>query len=247
MHAMGPIRRSEVVALVALAVALATGGWMIADHTSTTTSSPGTVSVSGSGTATERPDTLTISMTVRNVAKSAARALTVNNRDTLAVERVFFTAGVPRADVATANVSVGVADNAAGNPIGYAAEHDLTVTLRNLGKSGAVLGAAARAAGNDVSITSTSYSITNAASGEAAARAAAMKDAFARAQGFAAAAGERVGAIERITDTSSDTGPIVFTPQNLGATAKSAASPVPLQPGSQTVNASVNVVFALTP
>jgi hypothetical protein len=181
-------------------------------------------------------------MSVKTLASSTKAALDRNNAETQAVERVLFAAGVRRSDVATSGLTVGEQDDATGKKIGYAAEDDLTITLRRLSVSGAVVGAAENAANSDVSITSISYSITDVAAGERAARAAAMRDALARAKGLAGAADATVGPLVRITDQSST--PIPFA-RNAAGVASGAASSVPLLPGTQTLTATVEAVFTL--
>jgi uncharacterized protein YggE len=234
--------RADVLAIVALAVALAAGGYALSSSQSGVAS--GTVSVSGSGTATERPDTLTVTMSVRTVAPSTKAALTRVNTEASAVEQAFFSAGVAKKDVQTSNLSVGEQDDQSGKKIGYAAQLDLTVVLRVLSKSGAVVNAAQSAAGNDVSITGITYSITDVSKGERTARAAAMRDALARAKALAGAAGESIGPILKITDNSNAPIPLPFAQKSASASSGSPTS-VPLQPGTETSTANVDVVFSL--
>ncbi|HWD24848.1 MAG TPA: SIMPL domain-containing protein [Acidimicrobiales bacterium] len=236
--------RSGALAAIALAVALAAGGLTLTRGSSSGGGPAGTVSVSGSGTATSRPDELTVQLSIRTVRPSAKAALARDNIEARAVERTFFTAGVGKKDVQTSGLSVGPQIDQTGKNVGYFAEDDLTVVLRQLANSGAVTTAAENAAGNDVAISGISYSITNPSKSEVSARAAAMRDALAKARGLAAAAGESVGAIVRISDIAQTPEPIGYNAAG-GAAARRGGS-VPLQPGTQTTSASVAVVFALT-
>lgn len=244
MEFLRSLGRSGVLAAVALAVALAAGGYAIASGSSGNGGTGGTVSVSGDGTAVSVPDTLTVQMSIRTVRPSATAALARNNVEARAVERAFFSAGVAKKDVQTSGLSVGPQVDQAGNNVGYFAEDDLTVVLRQLDKSGAVTAAAENAAGNDVAISNINYSVADTSKSQVSARAAAMRDALAKARGLAAAAGESIGPIVRISDNVQRPEPITGFAAN-GAGAKSASS-VPLQPGTQTTSASVDVVFALT-
>jgi uncharacterized protein YggE len=240
----GKVGQSGALAAVALAVALAAGGYALASAPSGSSTVSGTVEVTGNGTVTVVPDTLTITMAITTVRATTKAALARNSTESRAVEQAFFTAGVAKRDVTTSNLTVGEQDNSQGRKIGYAAAIELTATLRQLAKSGAVITAAEDAAGNDVSISGITYSLANPAQGESAARSAAMDDALARAKGFASAAGERVGQVVKISDTSSTSVPEPFASANAVGTARG-ASAVPLQPGTQTATASVDVVFSL--
>jgi uncharacterized protein YggE len=121
----------------------------------------------------------------------------------------------------------------------------LTVVLRDLAKSGAVISAAESTSGNDVAISDINYSVTHTSPSEAAARAAAMRDALARARGLASAASESVGAIVKITDNSAPQPPEPFVRFGTAVGAGKAPSSVPLQPGTQTVTANIDVTFDL--
>ncbi len=67
---------------------------------------------------------------------------------------------------------------------------------------------------------------------------AAVADARAKAQAMAAAAGRRLGPVRSVVEGSP--GPIP-----VGAGAKQAAEPTPIEPGTQTIEAAVTVELAL--
>lgn len=203
--------------------------------------SPGaTVTVTGTGTATGAPDTLTVQIGATTNAPSATGALDRNNAEVARLEAVLRAAGVAAADLQTSNLQLSVNTNDKGVVTGYQASDQLTVTLHQLARAGAVIDAAAHAVGNDVQINGIAFSRSNPAPLERAARVAAMRQAAAEAGALASAAGARLGGIVKVTDEVSS--PPVTPVMAAGA---AASAPVPIQRGTTSVSAQVQVVYTL--
>jgi hypothetical protein len=120
------------------------------------------------------------------------------------------------------------------------------VTLTDLAKSGSLISVAQSSVGNDVSIDNISYSLVNVNTVLDSARAAAVHNALTAARALANAAGSSVGVVTKITDQSTSTPPINFNNASAQKRTSGSASSVPLSPGTQSVSATVDVVFTLS-
>ena len=245
---MAHINRPSVTS-AGIAVALAAGfaaiGLALATNPGAVVSGRGTVEVTGNATVVVRPNTLTVDLSVRDVASTSSTALARNNTQMADLQAVFRQAGVPTKDLATTNLSVGQNFDSNGKPAGYAAEDDLTVTLANLSRAGTVLSAAQTKVGNSVSITSTTYSLSDTSNPINSARADAVRHAHAAAAAIAGAAGEHIDGIVKISDQTSNTPPIGFNAAAGFARQSAPSSSVPLQSGTQTVSATVDIVYSV--
>ena len=143
-------------------------------------------------------------------------------------------AGVPEKDIQTSQISLYPDYSDSGDLRGYEATNSVTVCV-SLEKAGAALQAAVGAGANQVD----GPTLTKADSDKLYADAlrAAVADARARAEVLAAAAGVKVGEVVSIVEGSTSSGPIAYD---------MAASPeAPIQPGTQDIEASVTVSFAI--
>ncbi len=207
-------------------------------------SNAGTVSVTGSGTATGSPNTVSFQIGVSSVAKNASSALATNNARVAALEAALIKSGVLKKNMQTSGLNIYQNTNNNGAVTGFTAEDDLNVTLHQIQKAGAAIDTATNAAGNGVQLSDLTYSISNQSSLYQKARTAAMKSAYNEAADIAKAAHETVGSIKSVTDneTSNNISPL---PGVISGTAYKAASSVPLQSGTQTVTDQVSVVYTL--
>ncbi|MGD1012999.1 MAG: SIMPL domain-containing protein [Acidimicrobiales bacterium] len=239
-------RRGALVVVLAIAVLVLVGDILSAVALGRTSSSSArsTVSVTGSGTATGTPNTVSFQIGVSSIAKNASNALAANNARVSALEAALIKSGITKRNMQTSGLNIYQNTNNNGVVTGYTAEDDLSVTLHEISKAGAALDAATNAAGNGVQLSNLSYSISNQDSLYQKARTAAMKSAYAEASDIAKAAGETVGSIVRVSDQENSSGSTVPTPVFNTAVGK-AASAVPVQAGSQTVTDQVSVVYAL--
>ena len=223
-------------------------------ETSTTTVGGGTpsgivtrsVTVSGHGKVTVKPDTASLSLGVSVTASKANDALrqAANKADTLI--KVLTSAGVSKDDIATSGVSLYPQYDNTGRTIsGYNASNSMTVTIRKLGDAGTIIDAAAALVGNEINIGGIGFYVNDTEAVLGAARAAAITNAKARADQYAGAANATVGAVMTISEVSSPViGPIYY--QNASADRAGApAASTPVSPGTQDLTIDVTVVYEL--
>lgn len=226
----------KILVTLAIAVALLAGGADAA--TNATSSSTDTVTVNGTGTVTAVPDQASFSFTVQTKGATAATALTRNGTDTKAVIAALESAGVPEADIQTAQVSLDPITSSDGTSIiGYSAADTISVTKVSIPKAGAIVDAAVAAGATDVSGPSLDLSDQDALYNSALKKAVAQ--AKTKAQALADAAGRSLGGVVSIVEG----GGAMPVPFAVGA-AKDAGTPI--EPGTQEVQATVTVTYALS-
>jgi uncharacterized protein len=205
---------------------------------------PRTITVGGQGQAEAKPDQALVQLGVENNAKTAAAALSANSTQMQGLLNALQAAGVAPADIQTQQVSLSpqysTPGQGGGTPelSGYTATNVVQVRVRDLNKLGQMLDSAVRAGGNRVQ--GIQFVVSDMTQVEAQAREAAWNDAEAKAQQLAGLAGTGLGDVVTITESS-------VTPPRPFASADVApqAAGVPVQPGTETVQATVQVVWAL--
>ncbi len=234
-----------VVLLAAWALADRGGGSPSAQAQTTTTvpavSTPGrTITVQGVASVSGVPDTATVSLGVQIQAPTATEALETISGKVQTIIDVLTTAGVGKADIQTTGLYV-TPDYRGGGPAnGYWGGNSVQATIHDVSKVGPVLDAAARAAGDGVTLGGVSFSIDDTSALYARAREMAVTEARTRAGQLAAAAGASVGPVLSI-DSSSQSTPF---PYAASAPATTVAGP-PIEPGRENLQLTVQVVFAL--
>jgi uncharacterized protein YggE len=209
----------------------------------TASAAGGKITVSGTGTVTGTPDELVLSMGVQTSASSVSVALRQANEAASRVIRSLKKGGVLAADIQTSGLSIQPSyGNGSPVPVGYAVSEDLTATLRKLAKAGSQIQGAATAGGNATTVDGVSLNLADTSKLLARARAAAVRDAQAKASQFARGLGMPLGRVISVSDQSQ-----VFPyPEFTGmAAAKSARSSVPVSPGSQQVSVQITVVYGI--
>lgn len=226
----------KILAIAAVAVALLAGG---ADAATTQTTQTGdTVTVTGTGTVDAVPNEASFDFTVQTKGKTASAALVQNGTDTQAVISAVEAAGVPEADIQTQQVSLDpLTSNDGTTIIGYTASDTITASKLAIGKSGAIVDAAVGAGATDVSGPSLDVSSQDAL--YASALKAAVGQAKSKAQVLADATGRTLGDAVTIVEGGEST-PL---PAAFGA-AKGTSTPI--EAGTQQIQASVTVTYALS-
>jgi uncharacterized protein len=229
-----------VAGLVLAAAALAGVAQPRLAHSSTPTAAPRTLTVTGSGKATAVPDRATFEFGVDTQADTAKDALSRNAAEADAVIAALKAAGVSSNDLQTVGVSLSTRTTPDGNTIvGYSASNSVSATV-SLAKAGSLVDAAVAAGADSVSgpslDTSDRYALYRDALRDAVA------DAAAKAQVLANAAGLQLGAVQTMQEGAAVT-PITYAPN--AATAFGNAS-VPVEPGTQEIDATVTVTYALS-
>ncbi len=203
----------------------------------------GNLTVTGISTIAEVPDMATIALGVTTNGATAAAAMSANSEALAAVMKRLKAAGIDDRDIQTSNLTLNpdFVPNSAGtaNEIqGYTANNMLTIRVRALDKTGAVLDAAIADGAN--TLNSLTFGLQTPRPEEDKARKAAVADAIARAKLLAEAAGSKLGQILSIQETSApEPGPGPMYRMADAATA------VPVAGGEVEVSAAVTIVFAL--
>ncbi len=238
-----PRRARDFIALVAVvAVILAAISLVVAARSSASTSPTRTLNVTGSGTVTGVPDTVTFQLGVTTVRNQATEALKVNNLRVQALERALLAQGVAQKNLQTSNLSIYQMTDSSGNPTGFSVSDTLQVTMHKIAKAGGAIDAAVAAVGNGVSFNGVSFSQSDTSRALASARAKAMNAAHAAAASLAAAGGVSLGAPLKIVDQENQSSPTPY-PFFQGAVANTSAIQTRLLPGTQTVTVQVSVTY----
>ncbi len=198
------------------------------------TSSDG-ITVLGTGFTNVTPDRASFAFGTVSQAPTASAALSASSQSVARVIAALKKAGVTQADIQTAEVSLSPRMNNNGDDIvGYTASNTVTATIKKIGDAGDVVDAAVGAGANQVSGPNLLASDQDAAYRNALKSAVAQ--ARAKAETLAAAANATLGKITAMVE-GGGVGPLPAM-----ATKDSA---VPIEPGTQRLEASVSVTFAL--
>lgn len=198
--------------------------------------------VHGSGTVYGEPDIALLTLGVDVTQPNVKDALSGADRTMQAVRQVFLNGGVAAADIRTVAFNVWREDihDRNGTVTGerYHVVHSYQVTLRDLAKLGDLLAAAVDAGANNVQ--GIQFSMADPAALQARARAAAMRDAQARAQQLATLAGVTLGPPVSIEETST---PLASPAVAMAAVRVGGGAPV--QGGQLAVRAEVTVRYVI--
>jgi uncharacterized protein YggE len=236
-HVMKLMRIAVLVALGAAVVALAGVG---RPETAGGASKPtGGITVTGVGTVTSVPNEAEFSLGLQTKGATAREALAANSQKMARVLAALKSAGVDKRDIQTQDISVSPSYADEGHIDGYTAGNSVSVKIHDLSSAGKVLDAASNAGANEVYGPSLSRSDQDAL--EAKALRDAVGDARKKAEALADAAGVELGAVTAVTEGSSG-GPEPYFAQASLAAADRAA---PIEPGTQDVQATVTVTFAI--
>ena len=198
-----------------------------------------TISVSGTGSVQAVPDRAQFSFGVTTQGTTAVRALAANASLARKVISALKAAGVSAADIRTESVQLSPTVSDDGSTIvGYTATNSVSATLRDLDKAGSVVDSAVEAGANQVSGPSLVRSDQNAL--YRAALRAAVANARAKAQALAGASGVSLGSVRSVVEGSAAPPPVP-----LERAAGDMAPATPIEPGTQTIEASVTVEFAV--
>lgn len=246
---MSPRFASLVSALALVALAVTIGALVtLAIRPQTTAAAQNFTSVRqitvvGQGEAKAAPDTTIVQLGVQTDAASAQQALSDNSSRMQALIAKLKELGVADKDMQTSNVSINPRYNNDGKTVeGYQANNSLTVTIRNISQTGALLDQVVAAGAN--SIGGIGFTINDPSAIQQQARDKAIADARTRANAMAKAAGGTVGQVLAISENIGSAPPVMYRAEMPAANAAVADS-VPVQQGEQTINAQVQISFEL--
>jgi len=202
------------------------------------------ISVSGTGSVSARPDVAVVSIGVQTQSEEAAAALSQNSGRMQALIDALKKGGVAAGDIQTQflnlrpRYSQPQSRQANGGPVlvGYAAINTVVVRVRKLDTLGSLLDTAVGVGGNR--IDSVSFEISNSAEFLRQARDAAWQSAEAKAKQLAALADTDLGPVLSISESSRTPYPVTR-----GMAMEAAA--VPVEPGSQSIEVTLDVTWML--
>ena len=203
------------------------------------------ITETGTGTVSITPNLLTLDLDVHTTAAQASNALAENDKVTAAVLHALSAGGVASRDLQTTDLTIEPNYASTGSKVtGYGVDDTVVAKIRRFSTAGTLIDAAVTAGGDATRINSLAFSLTQPLRAQARARSLAVRQAVSHARAIAASASERIGGICSIDDeTSTSTTSPILPYANLGTAAPSAH--VPVESGSETVTARVQVVFAL--
>lgn len=206
-----------------------------------------TIALQGTGESTGVPDQLTFRLSVRAKAGDVTTALDDASGSMRRVLGALGRADVRRRDVRTTGLSVrpDYDYSSSGPPVltGYVATQSVSVLVRELRDAGAAIAAATEAGGNAVRLSGVGLRIGDRDELLADARDAAVAQARAKAEQYAAATGQALGPVLSVREVRARGG----SPVELGyaRVAMDAAAAVPIRAGSEDLKVTVAVVWEL--
>jgi hypothetical protein len=206
------------------------------------------LTVQGSGQGSGTPDVLTAAFGFSTTASSSAAALTLNNAKVAQALQALTANGVAQRDTQTTGLNLSAQyayPHGVPTLTGYQATETLTATLRHLSADGTTIDAVVSATGDAAQVNSLSFSFDDPAAVQDRARTAAVHQAVAHAEAMAAAAGRKLGPVCSLTDNTQPTNPYVNQGSAGESLPASAATAVPLEPGTQIESDQVTMVYAL--
>ena len=200
------------------------------------------ITVTASGSASAVPDQARITSGVATEAPTAREAVSKNSEIMKKVVAGLKASGVEEKDIQTASFHIEPRytrpkEGEASVIDGYRVTNQVQILARNLDKLGEILDSLVGLGANEMA--GLSFEVSQAETLKDEARKEAVANALRRAQLFAAAAGAEVGEVLKI-DESGDTGP---RPMPFARAMKAEA--VPIERGTETLEATVSVTWAL--
>ena len=200
-----------------------------------------TISVSGTGKVVLTPDVADVSLgvTIQRDKVSAARDEAA--RVMAAVIAALHGLGIADADIKTTQLYVTPMYDYTGQQhiTGYQISNIISVHVRDLTKLADVVDQSVTAGATDVQ--GVTFDVADRAAAERTAREAAVKDARARADTLAAAAGVTITGVASIAETTSTPWPW----PGAGFAQDASGAPTPIQPGSAELTIDVAVVYLI--
>jgi uncharacterized protein YggE len=205
---------------------------------------PRRIIVAGSAEAEAAPDLATITAGVETRAATAADALKQNSEAMAAVIAALNAAGIEKRDMQTSQLSI----NPVYEPVdearpdaqriaSYEASNMVTVRVRDVARLGEMLDSVTTSGANR--IFGISFDVSDPRPVLDAARRDAVADARAKAELFAEAAGVKLGAVLRLSETVNGPGPVFMRAEAMSA------KPAPVESGTVSLQAQVEIVYGL--
>lgn len=236
------------IAVVAIVAVLAQASTPKVANAQTPTNTPRSdIGVSGIGRVSVTPDTAIASIGVEITAPTLAEATKESSDKMTAVINAIKAAGVDAKDIQTTSYNVYPLTNQpkegeTPKVTAYRVSNIVTVKVRKIDDVGKVLDGALEAGAN--SVNSVFFTVNDPTKAQNDARTFAVKDAMAKAQTLATAAGVKVGKIISISDIQSGVVPLFRTNAYESAPAASGGAG-PVETGSTEITATIEMHFEI--
>jgi uncharacterized protein YggE len=206
----------------------------------------GGINVSGQGTVTGKPDTLTVNLGVSVLRPTVDQATRDAATLATAITDALKANGVAEDDIQTSNYSIYPEYDYSGSQqrlTGYRVNNQVNVKIRNVDSAGAVIDAATAAGGDAAVVNNVAFSIEDDAELLQMARTAAWQDAEAKARQLAQLAGVTLGSAVSITETITYNTPPIYYQREVAGAMDSVSTPI--ESGTQDVIVNIQVIFAI--
>lgn len=206
------------------------------------------LTVSGEGTVKVEPDTAHLDLAVETQAPTAREAQERNAQRMTAVLERLRGLGIGKDDMRTTGINLypDYRYEEKGGPrlVGYRATNSLRVTVHDLNRVGELIDAAVAAGANQLQGVSFTVEESDGAQREALAKA--VRDARAKAEAIAGAAGMFITGVRTIIEGGAPVPPVIMREMyQMEAAAPAASAPTPVIPGDLTIRATVSVSYSI--
>jgi uncharacterized protein YggE len=220
------------------------GGLFLAP--SSTAASPNRyITISADGTVKVEPDAVRINAAISIVGATSKGAMSSVATSAAAVRNAFLTNGVAAKDIATQSVTIypeyQYTTDKGSVLIGYRATQNFVTNIRKAGTAGVVVDAIVNAGGDNLQLNGVTPFVLDSTKSTTAARAAAVKNAKAKASSYASLLGIKLGKVNYLIENSS---PVSYPPI-MSPVAKDAVGGTQIDLGLQDVTVSITIQWAL--
>ena len=234
------MKLAHIAVLGAVGLVLAAYAGVFQPSTGTSASgadaATGGITAVGSGSVSVTPDRAGFTFGTVSQAGTAAGALRASSESVAHIVDALRKASAAKADIQTSEVSLSPRTDDNGTAvIGYTASNSVTITVRQIADAGDVVDAAVSAGANQVYGPNLLASDQDAAYRKALA--AAVAEARTKAESLARTAGVSLGRVTAISESGQSQQPVFATALTDSATK--------IEPGTQTIDATVSLTFAV--
>jgi uncharacterized protein len=205
------------------------------------------VEVSGEGSVGAAPDFARVTLGATSTGKNAGEAMAANAKAANALVSLIKTEGVAPADIQTSELSISPTfsqpppgQQTEPTITGYNVSNNVTVTLRDIPRLGALLDKALAAGANSIYGIGFGHNDMSALLDKA--RPLAVADARRKAEIYASAGGARIGRLMVLTEEAGRQMPVAFS----RAFAAGAPAPTPIEAGEDKLTVTITARFELT-
>ncbi len=203
------------------------------------------ITVSGSGSVSVKPDMISIKFVVRNTGWNCPQTAERNAINTTNTINAIKEAGIPASDISTYDYSI-TQDNTHSYAGEYTVRNTISVLVRNIDLAGKVIDAAVKNNTGANGVTSFEYLVSDKATALREARTLAIKNAQDAASLLAGASGCKVNGVIEIREDYTSAGrsnDMMFKAVSMD---NAAGTPTPIVEGNVTITSNVTIKYELT-